>query len=356
MEVSPPGGAPTGAVTRTFPAYHGWNQAQAFLVCVVVLAFGIELTAQTRPATVSSLPPAAVVPSPPDELAVLPTLPQLPAVPADMGKGETAPAGPVGPNQPSTGTDTGDGGVVSGPSWRLPPLLPVITVPAPATPGSPPAPKVNDPKKPVVAAVRPTPGTGNTPTPAAPVTPGGGTPTPVAPPEPPRPTSENPLKVSVALDRTSAEYSPAELVQVKVAASTDCYIALLRVDAQGNASLLYPRRLGRAARRGKSYAWAMKAGTEGWERVVVVASAQPLTGSDAAAALDATGPSGDTPAGAPAANPSQAGSALQSVLRAQGGDATFGQWARHDWACAQLTFHVKGKQAAGLLPAIFGVR
>jgi hypothetical protein len=92
-------------------------------------------------------------------------------------------------------------------------------------------------------------------------------------------TAEKPLALHVALKASS--YRTGEPVAARVTANAACYAALIRVDAAGKATTVF-----QTSRPSKDFTCLLKAGPgAGSEYLLAVASVQPLTAADVAAAL-----------------------------------------------------------------------
>jgi hypothetical protein len=96
-------------------------------------------------------------------------------------------------------------------------------------------------------------------------------------------SAEKPLSLHVAIKGSS--YRTGEPVTARVSANAACYAALVRVDASGKATTVF-----QTARPSKDFTCLLKAGPgAGPEYLLAVASVQPLTAADLAAALRGAG-------------------------------------------------------------------
>ena len=92
-------------------------------------------------------------------------------------------------------------------------------------------------------------------------------------------TAEKPLALRVSLKANT--YRPGEAVAARVSSNAACYAALIRVDSAGKATTVF-----QTSRPGKDFTCLLKAGPgAGPEYLLAVASTQPLTAADVAAAL-----------------------------------------------------------------------
>jgi hypothetical protein len=92
-------------------------------------------------------------------------------------------------------------------------------------------------------------------------------------------TAEKPLALRVALKASS--FHTGDAVTARVSSNAACYAALIRVDAAGKATTVF-----QTTRPGKDFTCLLKAGPgAGSEYLLAVASTQPLTAADVAAAL-----------------------------------------------------------------------
>lgn len=92
-------------------------------------------------------------------------------------------------------------------------------------------------------------------------------------------SAEKPLSLHVAIK--GINYRLGEPVTARVSANAACYAALIRVDAAGKATTVF-----QTSRPSKEFTCLLKAGpNSGSEYLLAVASVQPLTAADVAAAL-----------------------------------------------------------------------
>lgn len=92
-------------------------------------------------------------------------------------------------------------------------------------------------------------------------------------------TAEKPLALRVAIK--ASNFHTGDAVTARVSANAACYAALIRVDAAGKATTVF-----QTARPSKDFTCLLKAGpSAGSEYLLAVASTQPLTAADVAAAL-----------------------------------------------------------------------
>lgn len=145
---------------------------------------------------------------------------------------------------------------------------------------------------------------------------------------------ESPLWLRMSVGVPAKGYRAGETVAVRLSAPADCYAAVFRVDAAGKPSTVF-----RAPAPSRRFAFVMTAGpVAGPEYLVAVASAHPLDGPDAAAALRASGvrfASVTTAAESPT-GPSEAWSLAVEHAAALGGSAR--KWQRFEWAVAAAQF------------------
>jgi hypothetical protein len=151
-------------------------------------------------------------------------------------------------------------------------------------------------------------------------------------------SAEKPLSVSLSVSSPRNGYEPGATVAVRASANVDAYFLVIAVDAQGNATTLV-----RSSSPGRSVGYAVRAQTEpGPEYVVALASVNPLTGGDAAAALRSYGSAFRMPVATvanAAAQPGSAWSAAVSHAAALGG-GTKG-WKRFEWALSPASFFTR---------------
>jgi len=141
------------------------------------------------------------------------------------------------------------------------------------------------------------------------------------------------VSLSVATPRNG--YEPGATVAIRASANTDAYFLLIGVDGQGHASTLY-----KSSSPGRSVGYAVRAQTEeGPEYVVALASVNPLTGGDAAAALRSYGPAFRMPVATVANVAAQPGAAWSAAAgqAASIGGGTKG-WKRFEWALSPASF------------------
>lgn len=159
-------------------------------------------------------------------------------------------------------------------------------------------------------------------------------------------SSQKPLRLRLQATRAAeSAYGTGNWLNIRASGSVPCYLMLLQVDAQGRASILFPRRVDLSYRPNVSYRMAARsaAGDQG-EYLIAVASVYPLTAADALAALEARAPSVETAEGAPPL--SAALDAAKSALRARAdGSSTLGQWEAHAWTVT-AAFHPSPEPAA----------
>jgi hypothetical protein len=368
------------------PPRHNWNNLLSALGSAALLAIGGHTLALLAHSTmthaesrVASASPATGTPAASPLEA--PALSELPAAPL-AGKapsrlvGPPAPAArpaPVGPPAPAGRRATppgriGPAGPVSGPlSTNLPlaegfrgPIWTRNALPA-ITPGS-----VRLPRTPVVPGI---PGNGSLPGMAAVPRESTGGPdlsseipdqralelTRLANPQQQvrsaagqaaPATAEKPVSVSLAVARPKGGYEVGQIVTVRAAASTEAYIALIRVDAAGKSSVVFS-----SARPVRSFARALRAGPVGGpEYLVAIASAHPLNGAAAAGALRSSGAGfSAVPASQEGTPPGQAWSlALAEAASLSGAQA---RWERFEWAVATASFGTRAPKIVASKPA-----
>jgi hypothetical protein len=149
---------------------------------------------------------------------------------------------------------------------------------------------------------------------------------------------ENPLALKLTVKRRQA--GSGELIDVRVFASADCYVGLIRVDSSGAAGIPF-----RSPTPGRSFGCVLTPALgEGAEYLVAVASSHPLSTGDIPALLKASEQSlsavetvvgGASPERAWTLAVAQAG----SLGRAEA------PWARHEWAVATHSAAVPPKGA-----------
>jgi hypothetical protein len=151
-------------------------------------------------------------------------------------------------------------------------------------------------------------------------------------------SAEKPLTVSLSVSRPTSGYEPGATVAVRASASADAYFVLIGVDADGHASTLF-----KSPGAARSFGYLVRAQAQpGPQYVVVVASAQPPTGGDVAAALRAHGPGFVAPMMQvvnEAAQPGSAWSAAVSQAAALGGGSK--GWRRFEWSVSAASFFTR---------------
>lgn len=134
-------------------------------------------------------------------------------------------------------------------------------------------------------------------------------------------SAEKPLGISLSVGKSAAV---GDAVPVRMSANVDCYAAIFRLDASGNATTLF-----RWSSPSRSFACLLRPTAAGQEQLVAVASVHPLNGADVAAALRGAG----------------AGFAVAPASSLGGGAKG---WQRHEWsvATAGLSVAAPAKVAA----------
>lgn len=151
----------------------------------------------------------------------------------------------------------------------------------------------------------------------------------------PQASQNAPLRMSMVVSRPSRGVSVGDFIPVRVSATTDCYLALLRVDTDGKATTAF-----RSPGASQSFTCAVKAGPgTGPIYLVAVGSTHPLSGAEAVAALRNQG--GGFPTLTTAAGGTDGSTAWSAVL-AQAGSlgGTPRPWQRYEWAVSTGSFLV----------------
>lgn len=151
-------------------------------------------------------------------------------------------------------------------------------------------------------------------------------------------TPEKPLYVHLSVARPARGYEPGATVAVRGSARTDAYFVLIGVDGQGNASTLF-----RSSSPARSFGFAVRAqSTPGPQYLVAIASVEPPTGGDVAAAMRASGQGFAAPAVALASGGAQPGAAwAAAVSQAAGLGGGAKGWKRHEWSVSTTSFFTR---------------
>jgi hypothetical protein len=153
--------------------------------------------------------------------------------------------------------------------------------------------------------------------------------------------------MSLVVARPGRGIQVGSFVPVRISATSDCYLALLRVDTDGKASTVF-----RSPGASQSFTCAVKAGPgAGPVYLVAVASSHPISGAEAANTLRSMG--GGFPTLTTAAGGADAGSAWSAALSqasALGGAAR--PWQRYEWAAATGSFLVPPPRQLTVAPPV----
>jgi hypothetical protein len=153
--------------------------------------------------------------------------------------------------------------------------------------------------------------------------------------------------MSLVVARPSRGIQVGSFVPVRISATSDCYLALLRVDTDGKASTVF-----RSPGASQSFTCAVKAGPgAGPVYLVAVASSHPLSGAEAANTLRTLG--GGFPTLTTAAGGADAGSAWSAALsQASGLGGAARPWQRYEWAAATGSFLVPPPRQLTVAPPV----
>ncbi len=150
-------------------------------------------------------------------------------------------------------------------------------------------------------------------------------------------TPERPLSVRMAVGKPKRGYFPGETVAVRLTATADCYLSVIRVDASGKAATVFTSPV-----LSSQAACAIRLGSNaGAEYLVALGSIKPLGGAEASAALKGSGagfslvPS----AAGEGSTPTAAWSLAVSQASALGRGA--GNLERHEWGVATASFAIR---------------
>lgn len=144
-------------------------------------------------------------------------------------------------------------------------------------------------------------------------------------------SAQQPLRLSVSAGR-GRRIEVGDMVAVRVAASADCYLALICVDAAGTPSVLF-----RSSAPSRQLARVVRAGpTPGAEYLLAVGSVHPLESGDVGAAVRAAGGGfRAVPAAAEGVGP---GSAWTAAVASASGLGSGSRWERFEYAVATASF------------------
>jgi len=145
-------------------------------------------------------------------------------------------------------------------------------------------------------------------------------------------SAEKPLALHVALKGSS--YRTGEAVAARVTANAACYAALIRVDAAGKATTVF-----QTTRPSKDFTCLLKAGPgAGPEYLLAVASVQPLTAADMAAALRGGGGGFTAVKSSVEGGVAPAAAWTQAIALVDSLDGGQRKLARFEWSADTVTF------------------
>lgn len=162
-----------------------------------------------------------------------------------------------------------------------------------------------------------------------------------APPAAQRPTAERPLGIRLTAGDAGRAYREGELIPLRLTATADCYVLVVRVDASGRASTAFL-----SPAPGRSFACVVRAGSApGAEYYLALASARPPAPADVTGALQGQPPAFTAVPAAEAkgdAGPAWT-AAVQHAAQAAEGPPSGGaaKWERFEWALAAGTVAVQ---------------
>ncbi len=147
------------------------------------------------------------------------------------------------------------------------------------------------------------------------------------------PAADRPVAVSLQVVRPVRGLTAGQPVTVRVQASTDCYLALIRVDATGRGSVVL-----RTPALSRSFSCSLRANAQaGNEYLLAVACAQPLSSGDVGAVVRAGSTGFGAPGGASTGlEPGRAWREAVGAAASLGGGAQ--AWQRFEWSIATASY------------------
>lgn len=161
------------------------------------------------------------------------------------------------------------------------------------------------------------------------------------------PAADRPVSVSLQVVRPPSGLTAGQPVTVRVQASTDCYLALIRVDATGRGSVVL-----RTPAPSRSFSCSLRANAlAGNEYLLALACAQPLSSGDVGAVVRAGSTGFGAPGGASTGlEPGRAWREAVGAAASLGGGAQ--AWQRFEWSIATASYATQPAAAPLQLAAI----